>query len=162
MFTKLENFIKKQMDINKLDIHPGDIVRVHQQIKEKDKTRIQIFEGRVLAVKHGKEAGATITVMKDKDGISVERIFPVNSPVISKIEIIERGKTRRSKLYYLRGAGKQKSRLKKEKFSPISTEEEKIEEKKSEEVEEEEKVEEKDKKPSSAKATAGEEEKAEK
>ena len=138
MFTKLENFIKKQINYNDLDIHPGDIVRVHQKLKEKDKTRIQIFEGRVIAVKHGKEAGGTITVMKDKDGISVERIFPVHSPVISKIEIIERGKIRRSKLYFLRGAKKQKSRLKKEKFSPTSNEKEKIEEKKTEEVKTEE------------------------
>ncbi len=90
-----------------LDLRSGDTVRVHQKITEKDKTgkaktRVQIFEGIVLARKHGAEAGATFTVRKVVDGIGVERIFPLYSPNIEKIEIIRRSNTRRSKLYFVR------------------------------------------------------------
>lgn len=94
------------------EARPGDIVRVHQKIKEGDKERIQAFEGRVLARKHGSEAGATITVRKEISGVGVERIFPVHSPLIDKIEIIKKGKARRSKLYYLRTAAGQRAKIK--------------------------------------------------
>lgn len=80
----------------------GDAVRVTVKIKEKDKTRLQAFEGLVLARKHGHEAGATFTVRKVASGVGVERIFPLYSPSIEKIEIVKRTKTRRSKLYYIR------------------------------------------------------------
>jgi len=86
----------------KLDIRSGDTVRVHQKIQEKGKTRIQIFEGLVLAVKHGKESGGTFTVRKMASGVGVEKIFPIYSPVIDKIEVVKRSKVRRSKLYYIR------------------------------------------------------------
>lgn len=86
----------------KLDIRSGDTVRVWSKIKEKDKTRLQAFEGIVLARKHGTEPGATITVRKIASGVGVERIFPLYSPVIDKIEVVKRAKTRRSKLYYIR------------------------------------------------------------
>jgi large subunit ribosomal protein L19 len=85
-----------------LDIRPGDIVRVHQKIQEKGKTRIQKFEGLVLAKKHGTEAGATFTVRASMSGIGVEKIFPLYSPLIDKIEIIRRSTMRRAKLYYIR------------------------------------------------------------
>lgn len=85
-----------------LDIRAGDTVRVRLKIKEKDKTRIQIFEGVVLAVKHGKESGGTFTVRKVMSGVGVEKIFPIYSPSIDKIEIIKRSKVRRAKLYYIR------------------------------------------------------------
>lgn len=85
-----------------LDLRPGDTVRVHQRIKEGDKTRLQVFEGFVIARKHGREAGATFTVRKIAAGVGVERIFPLYSPVIEKIEIIKRTKVRRAKLYYVR------------------------------------------------------------
>jgi large subunit ribosomal protein L19 len=85
-----------------LDIRAGDTVKVHQKIQEKGKTRIQIFEGLVLAVKHGKESGGTFTVRKVMSGVGVEKIFPIYSPVIEKIEIVKRSKVRRSKLYYIR------------------------------------------------------------
>jgi large subunit ribosomal protein L19 len=85
-----------------LGIRPGDTVRVHQKIQDKGKTRIQVFEGIVLARKHGDEAGATFTVRKVVDGIGVEKIFPLYSPLIDKIEILRRSKVRRSKLYYIR------------------------------------------------------------
>ncbi len=86
----------------KLDIRSGDTVRVHQKIQEKGKTRIQMFEGLVLAVKHGKETGGTFTVRKVASGVGVEKIFPLYSPVIDKIEIVKRSKVRRAKLYYVR------------------------------------------------------------
>ena len=89
-------------DRKNLDIKAGDIVRVHQKIEDKGKTRIQIFEGLVLARKHGAEAGATFTVRKVVDGIGVEKIFPLYSPRIDKIEIVRRSTVRRAKLYYIR------------------------------------------------------------
>lgn len=89
-------------DRKSLGITAGDTVRVHQKIQDKGKTRIQIFEGLVLARKHGAEAGATFTVRKVVDGIGVEKIYPLYSPLIDKIEIIRRSTMRRAKLYYIR------------------------------------------------------------
>ncbi len=87
----------------KLDIRPGDNVRVWQKIEEdKGKFRLQAFEGIVLARKHGKEAGAMFTVRKVIDGVGVERIFPLYSPMIDEIEMIRRSKVRRAKLYFIR------------------------------------------------------------
>ncbi|KKQ77730.1 MAG: 50S ribosomal protein L19 [Parcubacteria group bacterium GW2011_GWA1_38_7] len=92
----------------KLDIRSGDTVRVTQKIVEKDKktgkpkTRLQDFEGLCLAVKHGKEAGGTITLRKVASGVGVERIFPIYSPMIEKIEVTKRSKVRRAKLYHIR------------------------------------------------------------
>ncbi|MES3005919.1 MAG: 50S ribosomal protein L19 [Patescibacteria group bacterium] len=85
-----------------LDMRSGDTVKVHQKIQEKGKTRIQMFEGLVLARKHGAEAGATFTVRKMSGGYGVERIFPLYSPSIDKIEVTKRAKVRRAKLYYIR------------------------------------------------------------
>jgi large subunit ribosomal protein L19 len=85
-----------------LDIKTGDTIKVHQKIQEKGKTRIQIFEGMILARKHGSEAGATLTVRKSANGYGVERIFPLYSPMIDKIELVKRSKIRRAKLYYIR------------------------------------------------------------
>lgn len=85
-----------------LEIRPGDTVRVHQKIEEKGKTRIQMFEGTVLAVKHGKTAGASFTVRRITSGVGVEKIFPLYSPMIEKIEIIRRSRMRRAKLYHIR------------------------------------------------------------
>jgi large subunit ribosomal protein L19 len=85
-----------------LDLRSGDTVRVHVKIVEKGKTRTQMFEGLVLARKHGTEAGATFTVRKIAHGVGVERIFPLYSPSIDKIEIIRRSKVRRSKIYFVR------------------------------------------------------------
>lgn len=91
----------------KLDMRAGDTVRVFVKIKEvgkdkKDRTRLQAFEGLCLARKHGTEPGATFTIRKVSGGVGVERIFPLYSPIIDKIEIVRRTKTRRSKLYYIR------------------------------------------------------------
>ena len=86
----------------KLDLRSGDTLRVWQKIREKDKFRLQAFEGLVLAHKHGKEAGATFTVRTVIDGVGVERIFPLYSPMIDNIEIVKRSKVRRAKLYHIR------------------------------------------------------------
>jgi large subunit ribosomal protein L19 len=85
-----------------LGIRAGDTVRVHQKIQDKGKTRIQVFEGVVLARKHGNEPGATFTVRKVASGVGVEKIFPLYSPMIDKLEIVKRAKVRRAKLYYIR------------------------------------------------------------
>ncbi len=85
-----------------LDLRPGDTVKVYQKIQEKGKTRLQVFEGLVLARKHGTEAGATFTVRRSTGGYGVEKIYPLYSPMIDKIEIVKRSKVRRSKLYYIR------------------------------------------------------------
>lgn len=89
-------------DRKNLGVKAGDTVRVHQKIQDKGKTRIQVFEGLVLARKHGNEPGATFTVRKVVDGIGVEKIFPLYSPLIDKIEIVRRSKVRRAKLYHIR------------------------------------------------------------
>lgn len=107
----------------KLDLRPGDTVRVHQKIEEKGKTRIQVFEGLVLARKHGTEAGATFTVRRSTGGWGVEKIYPLFSPMIDKIEIVKRSKVRRGKLYYIRRkAIKQISKRMKMMFVDISDE----------------------------------------
>lgn len=95
-----------------LDFRAGDMVKVYQKIKDKEKERIQIFEGQVLFAKHGKEIGATITVRKVVGGIGIEKTFPIHSPLIEKIEVVKKLKARRAKLYYLRDAKGRKARLK--------------------------------------------------
>lgn len=87
---------------NKLDMRAGDTVKVWQKIQEKGKTRLQAFEGLVIAKKHGKEAGSTFTVRKVSNGVGVEKIFPLFSPVIDSIEVLKRSKVRRAKLYHIR------------------------------------------------------------
>ena len=107
MFT---NQIKKDLP----EIRPGNTVRVYQTIKEKDKERLQSFEGVVLARKHGKGISSTITVRNIISGVGVEKILPLHSPNIKKIEILKRAKIRRAKLYYLRTAKGKKAGLKQE------------------------------------------------
>lgn len=89
-------------DRKNLGIRSGDTVRVHQKIVEKGKTRIQVYEGLVIATKHGSEIGATFTVRAVMSQVGVEKTFPLYSPMIDKIEIIRRSKVRRAKLYYIR------------------------------------------------------------
>jgi len=94
-----------------LNFRAGDTVKVWQKIQEKGKTRLQAFEGLVLARKHGKEAGATFTVRRIASGVGVEKIFPLYSPVIDKIDVLKRSKVRRAKLYHIRDkAAKEVSR----------------------------------------------------
>ncbi len=97
--------IKSPVNIDErkaLDFKAGDTVRVWSKIIEKGKTRLQAFEGLVLARKHGTEAGATYTVRKVSNGVGVERIFPLYSPAVDSIETLKRAKTRRAKLYFIR------------------------------------------------------------
>lgn len=85
-----------------LGLRSGDTVRVHQKIQEKGKTRIQVYEGLVIATKHGSEIGATFTVRAVMSSVGVEKTFPLYSPMIDRIDIIRRSKVRRAKLYYIR------------------------------------------------------------
>ncbi len=98
------NFTPVDIEARKaLSFASGDVVRVWNKIKEADgKTRLQAFEGMVLARKHGTETGATFTVRRVASGVGVERVYPLFSPLIDKIELVRHAKTRRSKLYYVR------------------------------------------------------------
>lgn len=100
--TKKEFTPVTQNDRKNLDFKAGDTVRVWNKILEKGKVRLQAFEGLVLSRKHGKESGATFTIRKVASGVGVERIFPLYSPNIDKIEILRKSKTRKNKLYYIR------------------------------------------------------------
>lgn len=99
MTTAIE---EKQLRADLPEIRPGDSVKVYQKVKEGDKERIAPFEGLVIARHHGRGLSATFTVRKVIEGIGVERIFPLHSPTISKIDILRRSKVRRAKLYYIR------------------------------------------------------------
>ncbi len=85
-----------------LDLRPGDTVRVMQKIQEGNKTRLQAFEGLLIARKHGTDAGATFTIRKVSNGVGVERIYPLYSPMIDAIDVTKRVRVRRAKLYYIR------------------------------------------------------------
>ena len=108
----------------KLDLRAGDTVKVWQKIVEKGKTRLQAFEGLVLARRHGTEAGATFTVRRVASGVGVEKIFPLYSPNIDRIEVVKRTNVRRAKLYHIREkAAKEVSRqmrnIRQEKFEEV-------------------------------------------
>lgn len=89
----------------------GDRVRVHVKVVEGDKTRIQVFEGDVIARQRGESLQATFTVRKTSGGVGVERIFPLHSPNVDKIEVVRLGRVRRAKLYYLRDRRGKKARI---------------------------------------------------
>jgi large subunit ribosomal protein L19 len=93
------------------DFRPGDTIRVHLKIMEGDKERVQAFEGVCIARRRGGNRG-TITVRKMSFGQGVERIFPLSSPRIEKIDVVQRGRVRRSKLFYLRNLRGKKARIK--------------------------------------------------
>lgn len=107
----LETVEKEQLRDDIPRFSPGDTVKVHLKVVEGDRERVQIFEGIVIGRK-GKGVRETFTVRKITFGISVERVFPVHSPRIQKIEIVTFGKVRRAKLYYLREKVGKKSRVK--------------------------------------------------
>ena len=107
----IENLEKEQMRLDIPDFKPGDTIRVHARIKEGDKERIQVFQGAVIRRRKG-TTGATFTVRKVSYGIGVERIFPLHSPAIDKIEIVSRGKVRQGRLYYLRKLRGKAARIK--------------------------------------------------
>ena len=107
----IETIEKEQMRLDIPDFKAGDTIRVHARIKEGEKERIQIFQGVVLRKRKGR-TGATFTVRKVSYGIGVERIFPLHSPNIYKVEIVSRGKVRRGRLYYLRKLRGKAARIK--------------------------------------------------
>jgi large subunit ribosomal protein L19 len=107
----IEALEREQMRLDIPDFRSGDTVKVHAKIKEGDKERIQIFQGVVIRKRKGK-MGATFTVRKVSYGIGVERIFPLHSPNIDKVEIISRGKVRRGRLYYMRELKGKAARIK--------------------------------------------------
>ncbi len=125
METKMETFNRQQLKAGTPDVQAGDIVKVYQKVKEQDplaksgqvKERIQVFEGVLLAKKHGKGIGGTITVRKISQGIGVERVFPLHSPLVEKIEVARKTKVRHGKLYYLRSLKGKKARLKAKEFN---------------------------------------------
>lgn len=102
---------REQLRMDLADFSPGDQVKVHVRIREGEKERIQVFQGVVIAKKKG-TIDATFTVRKMSYGIGVERIFPMHSPAIAKIEVVEKGRVRRSKIYYLRGLKEKAARMK--------------------------------------------------
>ncbi len=89
----------------------GDTVKVHLRIIEGEKQRIQVFQGNVIRIHRG-TTGGTFTVRKISEGVGVERIFPINSPFIDHIDVVQRGRVRRSRLYYLRGLKGKAARIK--------------------------------------------------
>jgi len=116
MTNKIDIITKKYLKNNIPDIKPGYTVKVHQKIKEGDKERIQVFSGVVIAITNGlRNINSKITVRKISEGIGVEKIFPIHSPTIQKIEIVKKGKVRRAKLYYLRNKNRKESKLKEQK-----------------------------------------------
>ncbi len=137
METKIKNFLKSQLRTDLPEVNPGDRIKIWQKITirassdtgegksayagKKDKSedakkgaeRISPFEGLIIAKKHGKGISATITVRGEVKGVNIEKIFPIHSPTIHKIEILSRHKIRRAKLYFLRTAKGKRARLKK-------------------------------------------------
>lgn len=114
--TKIDNPetpSKVSQKVSAKELKAGMVIRVYQKIKEQnakgeEKERIQYFEGRVIAIKHGSETGGTFTVRKVSDGVGVEKIFPFNLPTIEKIEIKKTAEVRRAKLYFLKRGHKKK------------------------------------------------------
>lgn len=115
MSNVLEMLENEQMRADIPDFKPGDTIRVHARIKEGEKERIQVFQGAVIRKRKGR-MGATFTVRKVSYGIGVERIFPLHSPNIDKIEIVTRGRVRRARLYYLRKLRGKAARIKEKRF----------------------------------------------
>ena len=101
---------ESSMKENVPQFNVGDTVKVHVQIKEGDKSRIQVFEGTVIAKKHG-GINETFTVRRVAHGCGIERVFPLHSPVVDKVEVVRCGKVRRAKLYYLRQLTGKKARI---------------------------------------------------
>jgi len=114
----LEQLEKEQVRTDLPDFRPGDTVKVHVKIKEGEKERIQVFEGTVIRKRRG-ASRSSFTVRKISYGIGVERIFPTHSPAIDRIEIVQRGKVRRAKLYYLRQLKGKAARIRERRASRV-------------------------------------------
>lgn len=116
MSNIIEKLEKEQMRLDVPEFDSGDTVKVHVKIREGEKERIQVFEGVVIKKTKG-YSGARFTVRKISGGVGVERIFPLYSPVLDKIEVVARGRVRRSKLYYLRNLRGKAARIKEKRFA---------------------------------------------
>ena len=112
----LKQIERESMRLDLPHFAAGDTVKVYVKIKEGEKERIQIFQGVVIS-KRGGGTNATFTVRKVSYGIGVERIFPLHSPIINKIEVVTRGRVRRSKIYYLRKLRGKAARIKERRFT---------------------------------------------
>ena len=111
----IDRLEREQMRMDIPSFRPGDTVRVHVKIREGEKARVQIFQGIVIVKKKG-GIRSSFTVRKISYGIGVERVFPLHSPSIDKIEVVEKGLVRRSRLYYLRGLRGKAARVKTRRF----------------------------------------------
>jgi large subunit ribosomal protein L19 len=111
----IDRLEREQMRMDIPSFRPGDTVRVHVKIREGEKDRVQVFQGIVIVKKKG-GIRSSFTVRKISYGIGVERVFPLHSPSIDKIEIVEKGLVRRSRLYYLRGLKGKAARVKTRRF----------------------------------------------
>jgi large subunit ribosomal protein L19 len=116
MSNIIDKLEKEQMRLDIPGFDPGDTIKVHVKIREGEKERIQVFQGVVIKKTKG-FSSARFTVRKISGGIGVERIFPLYSPIIDKIEVVTRGKVRRSKLYYLRNLRGKAARIKEKRFA---------------------------------------------
>jgi len=112
----IEQLEKESMRLDLPAFKPGDTVRVHVKIREGEKERIQVFQGVVISKRKGK-TNATFTVRKVSYGVGVERIFPLHSPIIDKIEVVTQGRVRRSKIYYLRKLRGKAARIKEKRIN---------------------------------------------
>ena len=113
---KIEQLEKENIRLDLPNFSPGDTVKVHVKIKEGEKERIQAFQGVVISKRKG-SSNATFTVRKVSYGIGVERIFPMHSPIIDKIEILTRGRVRRAKIYYLRKLRGKAARIREKRYN---------------------------------------------
>ena len=116
MTNVIERLEREQMRLDIPDFTSGDTVKVHVKIKEGEKERVQVFQGVVIKKTKG-STSARFTVRKISGGIGVERIFPLHSPSLDKIEVVTRGRVRRSKLYYLRDLRGKAARIKEKRFA---------------------------------------------
>ena len=102
MQKKMIEFNKTQRNSQAPDLQTGDVVKVFRKIVEGGKERVQMFQGMVIATRGGQSSSQTVTVRKVSNGVGVELVLPLHSPMIDRIEVVKRAKTRRSKLYYIR------------------------------------------------------------
>ena len=108
---KIQQLEREQMRLDHPDFGPGDTVKVHVKIKEGEKERVQIFQGVVISKRKG-TTNATFTVRKISYGVGLERVFPMHSPSLDKIEVVTKGRVRRAKIYYLRNLKGKAARIK--------------------------------------------------
>jgi large subunit ribosomal protein L19 len=111
----IKNIEREQIRMDLPHFKPGDTVTVHVKIREGNKERIQAFQGVVISKKKGM-ANATFTVRKVSYGVGVERVFPTNSPIIDRVEVVTRGRVRRAKIYYLRKLRGKAARIREKRF----------------------------------------------